>query len=79
LSYSWAHTGTVANINQSGAVSGGDARLILRDGAGNQVYDRPLTDTGTFTSSAGAAGTWRIEVQLREVNGTLNFRVQKRS
>jgi hypothetical protein len=79
LSYSWQHTGTVANINQSGAVSAGDTRLILRDGAGNAVYDADLKNTGTFMSSIGTAGTWRIEVRLQNVTGTLNFRVQKRS
>ena len=79
LSYSWVHTGTIANVNQSGAVRAGDARLILRDGLGNQVYEADLKNTGTFTSSTGTAGTWRIEVQLRNVSGTLNFRIQKRS
>ena len=79
LSYSWQHTGTIANVNQSGAVSAGDARLILRDGAGNAVYDVDLKNTGTFMSSSGTAGTWRIEVRLRDVTGTLNFRLQKRS
>ena len=79
LSYSWQHTGTVANVNQSGAMSAGEARLVLRDGAGNAVYDADLKNTGTFMSSSGTAGTWRIEVRLRDVAGTLNFRLQKRS
>jgi hypothetical protein len=79
LSYSWQHTGTIANVNQSGAVSAGDARLILTDGAGNAVYDADLKNTGTFMSSSGTAGTWRIGVRLRDVTGTLNFRLQKRS
>lgn len=79
LSYSWQHTGTVANVNQSGAMSAGEARLVLRDGAGNVVYDADLRNTGTFVTSSGTAGTWRIEVRLRDVTGTLNFRVQKRS
>ena len=79
LSYSWQHTGTVANVSQSGAMSAGEARLVLRDGAGNAVYDADLRNTGTFVTSSGTAGTWRIEVRLRDVTGTLNFRVQKRS
>jgi hypothetical protein len=79
LSYSWSHTGTIANVNQSGAMTAGDARLVITDSSGNRVYDADLRTTGTFTTSGGAAGTWRIEVRLQDVSGTLNFRVQKRS
>ena len=71
-------TGTIANVNQSGSVRSGEARLIIRDNAGSQVYDRDLKDTSTFQTSSGAPGTWRIEVRLQNVTGTLNFRVQKR-
>ncbi len=78
LTYSWAHTGTTANVNQSGQIAGGEATLTLRDGSGNQVYRRTLSDSGTFISSGGPAGTWRIDVQLTDVSGTLNFRVQRR-
>ena len=79
LSSNWSHTGTIANVNQSGALAAGDARLVITDGGGNQVYDSDLKTTGTFVTSGGAPGSWRIEVRLREVSGTLNFRVQKRS
>jgi len=60
-------------------LTGGDARLTLRDGSGTLVYEKDLSATGTFASSSGVAGTWRVEVTLRDVSGTLNFRVQKRS
>ena len=79
LSYSWVNSGSVADINQSGMLTGGDARLTLRDGSGTLVYEKDLNATGTFVSSSGVAGTWRVEVTLRDVSGTLNFRVQKRS
>ena len=79
LSYSWVNSGSVADINQSGAVASGDARLTLRDGSGTLMYEKNLNATGTFASSSGVAGTWRIEVTLRDFSGTLNFRVQKRS
>lgn len=78
LSYGWTHTGTIANVNQSGSVRSGDARLVVRDNAGTQVYERDLKDTGTFQTAPGTPGTWRIEVRLQGVTGTLNFRVQKR-
>jgi hypothetical protein len=64
-------------VNQSGQISSGTARLTLRDASGAEVYNRALTETGTFTSAAGATGNWRIEVRLENVTWTLNFRVQK--
>jgi len=77
LSYTWANTGTSANVNQSGTVSGGTATLTIRNPAGDQVYSRDLSATGTFTTSTGSPGNWLIEVRLISVTGTLNFRVQK--
>ena len=77
LTYSWDNTGTSANVNQSGVLSGGTATLTIRSPSGEQVYTRDLSVTGTFTTSAGAAGSWQIEVRLTNVTGTLNFRVQK--
>lgn len=79
FTYSWVNTGTIANVDQSGAITGGQATLILRDGSNAQVYSGDLRTTGTFVSAAGATGTWRIEVRLIDVTGTMNFRVQKRS
>jgi hypothetical protein len=79
FTYSWVNTGTAANVDQSGAISSGQATVTLRDGANAQVYSGDLRNTGTFISSSGGSGTWRIEVRLTDVTGTLNFRVQKRS
>jgi hypothetical protein len=77
FTYTWQNTGTTANVNQSGQISSGTARLSLRDASNNEVYARTLTDTGTFSSTSGTTGNWRIEVRLEGVTGTLNFRVQK--
>lgn len=77
LSYAWENTGTSANVNQSGQISSGTAMLTIRTQNGADVYSRDLSMSGTFTTSPGAAGTWRIEVRLENVTGTLNFRVQK--
>jgi len=79
LTYSWTNSGTVANIDHSGQISAGEATLTLRDSANALLYTGDLKNTGTFISSAGATGTWRIEVRLVDVTGTVNFRVQKRS
>ena len=77
LTYSWTNTADIANVDQSGRIDSGEATLILRDASGHEVYSRTLTSTGTFKSSSGTAGSWRIEVRLTEVTGTLNFRVQR--
>ena len=77
LTYTWPNTGTSANVNQSGTVSGGTATLTIRTPAGDQVYSRDLAVTGTFTTGSGNPGNWQIEVRLVNVTGTLNFRVQK--
>ena len=77
LTYTWVNSGTSANVNQSGAVSSGTATLTIRTASGQQVYNRDLSATGTFTTDAGSAGSWQIEVRLVNVTGTLNFRVQK--
>lgn len=77
LTYTWENTGTSANVDQSGTVSSGTATLTIRTPSGEQVYNRDLGTTGTFTTGSGAAGNWQIEVRLANVTGTLNFRVQK--
>lgn len=77
LTYDWTMTGTSANVNQSSSVTGGSATLTIEDDAGTVVYTASLGQNGTFTTDAGVAGTWRIEVKLSGATGTLNFRVQK--
>lgn len=79
LTYTWTNSGTIADVNQSGRIDAGDATLTIRDGGGNQVYTRSLRTTGTFASARGTAGQWRIDVQITDATGTLNFRVQKGS
>jgi hypothetical protein len=77
LIYTWTNTASVANVDQSGRIDSGEATLSLRDASGQEVYGRTLTSTGTFKSSSGTAGSWRLEVRLTGVTGTLNFRVQR--
>lgn len=77
LTYHWSNTGTVANVNQSAALSGGSATLTIADAAGTQVYAGSLASNGTFQSSSGTAGSWTVTVALSNATGTLNFRLQK--
>jgi hypothetical protein len=79
LNYSWTNTGTAANVDQSCSITGGSATVQIRDDQGTLVYDRTLADGGTFVSSVGVAGTWTIRVILDNLDGTLNFRAQKKT
>lgn len=75
--YAWQNTGTTANVDHSSAISAGTAMLIIRDAVGVQVYSSPLNPSGSVTTSAGVSGAWTIRVELVNLDGTLNFRVQK--
>jgi len=77
LSYPWQNTGTQANVNQACAITGGTVTLVIVDGTGTQLYSRSLADNGTFTTSAGTAGTWTIRVVFDSASGTLNFRADR--
>lgn len=75
--YDWTTTGTIVNVDQSSAVTGGSVTLRLIDSDGTTVYSRDLGQDGSFTSDAGTTGQWRIEIALTRGSGTLNFRVEK--
>jgi len=77
LSYTWQNTGTTANIDQSGSLTGGSATLTVSDADGTEVYTRSMGETGTFQTTSGTSGMWTIEVTLSGANGMLNFRAQK--
>ena len=77
LSYAWECTGTVANVDQSCAITDGSGTLVLLDANGTQVYSRSLSAGGSMPSSAGVAGTWTIRVSFTSTDGTINFRAQK--
>jgi hypothetical protein len=76
-SYTWSNTGTTATVNQSASVSSGAVGLVLLDANGVQVYSRSLADNGTFSSGAGAAGSWTVRVTYSSADATVNFRVDK--
>lgn len=77
LQYTWQNTGTSANVNQACAITSGTATLTIFDAFATQVYSQNLAANGTFATSSGISGNWRIRVVLNNVSGTLNFRVQK--
>ncbi len=77
LQYTWQNTGTTADVTQSSQVTSGLGTLMVMDSMGQQLYLEPLSVNGTFLISSGTAGAWTIEVVLGNVEGTLNFSVQR--
>ena len=76
LTYTWANTGTTANVNQASSVDGGSATLRVTDDGGAEVYSRSLSENGSFETDSGSAGNWTVTVTLSGVSGTLNFRLE---
>lgn len=76
LQWTWAHTTTVATVDQSSSITSGTATLTIKDASGSVVYSKSLSTNGTFSTSAGPAGNWTIAIHFSGVNGTANFRVQ---
>lgn len=74
--YFWETTGTTANVNQSGSLTSGTATVTIWDPIGTEVYASSLGTTGTFTTDAGIAGTWTIQVQFEKATGTFDFSVE---
>lgn len=79
VEYDWENTGTLANINLSSSIAAGTASLTVKDSGNNIVYQKDLKENGSFVSNAGIAGNWRIILNLSEFDGTLNFRLEKRT
>lgn len=79
LTYTWQNTGISANVNQASSVTGGSAEVLIRDAQSTVVYTSNLATNGTFVTNNGTTGAWTIQVALSGVNGTVNFRVQKRT
>ena len=79
LNYSWENTGAMANVNRDCSIADGSAQILIRDSQDTVVYTRNLADNGTFVTNAGVTGTWKIAVSLSNFDGTINFRVQKRT
>ncbi len=77
LQYTWQNTGTTADVTQSSQITSGSATLMVLDSVGQQLYLEPLSVNGTFLISSGTAGAWTIQVVLNNVEGTLNFSVQR--
>jgi hypothetical protein len=77
LNYTWANTGTSADVDQSSSLTDGSATFRLTDAQGSVVFEGDLSQDGSFQSAVGAAGDWSVRVVLSQASGTFNFRLQK--
>lgn len=78
LSYPWTITGPDATVDISGSVASGTATVTITDADGAEVFSRDLDGSSNPSTSSGTAGSWTILVVMDGVNGTLNFRVNKK-
>lgn len=60
--YTWHNSGTVASVEHLTNLVAGKGRLIVRDGAGNEVFARALDAGGSYLTKPGVAGEWTILV-----------------
>lgn len=77
LTYTWQNTGTQATIDVSQAITSGTALLTITDANGAVVYQEDIAQEIDGQSAIGIMGGWGIRVDLENVNGTFNFRVQR--
>jgi hypothetical protein len=74
--YTWQSDGSAAAVNQLPNNLRGTVSLFILDGSGTQVYQHALTDSGTFTTTAGVAGSWKVRVRFEDASGEITFRLK---
>ena len=77
VEYTWVNDGDKANIDQSTVLSEGTANIVVTDNDGKIVYEDILTKDGSFTTSSGAPGTWKITITFAKATGNINFSLEK--
>lgn len=74
--FDWPNSGTAADITGVSGPQEGQARLVILDADGSEVYGGALSSGLDATTAAGTAGSWTIELTLTGVSGTLEFTVE---
>lgn len=75
VEYSWVSDSTSATVTQSPTVLTGDATIFVFDGSGTQVYQRSLAENGSFATTAGVPGTWRVLLKFEDASGGVGVRL----
>lgn len=75
--YTWTNVDPMANVNISTARAGGAGMLRVFDANGTEVFQRSLSDNGTYSTTPGQTGDWTIRVEYDGFSGTVNFRAER--
>lgn len=78
LVYFWHMLGSSANIDQSASIKGGSVAVTVEDSAFQLVYQTDLRQNGSFTTTSGTPGWWRIRFVLTDFSGMIDFRALRR-
>lgn len=73
LSYLWPNGDSPVSVNQGAAPSSGRAMVHVVDAGGAEIFAHSAADPGAFDGVTGRAGDWRIELDLFEYSGKLDF------
>jgi hypothetical protein len=74
--YEWINAMGKATVRQASDVKSGVARIEVRDAAGIIVHSKSLTQKGSFTTTAGKPGVWKILLVLDHATGSVMFEVK---
>lgn len=74
--FQWSSSGPITTITSTTSADVGEARLVLRDANGTEVYDAVLGPATDDVSEAGVAGQWTIELVLTNFSGDIQFVVE---
>jgi hypothetical protein len=77
MEYRWENPAAKATVRQASSVTGGEATLEVRDAGGRLVHSKSLREQGSFATSEGKPGTWRIGVILGHTTGSVTFEVRR--
>jgi hypothetical protein len=75
--YTWTNADPMANVNISTARAGGAGTLRVFDANGTEVFQRSLSDNGTYSTTSGQTGDWTIRVEYDKFSGNVNFRAER--
>jgi hypothetical protein len=75
--YDWQIDGTTATVDQAPTLLLGDATIFVSDASGVQVYQRSLGENGSFVTTAGVPGTWKVRLHFADVSGNVGLHLQK--
>ncbi len=74
--FDWSNSGITADISSQTTTNGGEARLVLRDAGGAEVYNDVLTPDLAATTQGGESGAWTIELVLTNYSGSIHFVIE---